>query len=472
MPDHQPRYVLSQRAADALRPLIEPGAGYGSRPRQIRDAGDGRRAPFFLECRAFVGADAVTGDPVRVIRAYIGPNGAYPPSIRINGRAAPLANIAGNVPADGWLELGPIQSIAAVWLVPDALPQATPQTYGDAPNWGGTSIQYRFDTTGSTTGPGVPPTRAPDANWPRWLHPLLVCTVDGTRINQGVIGGADISVEVGDADGTHSGTDTAGPGAAGGFCSVEQSGQQHLQLYDFRTGSRPDPVNGTANFDLVLRECDGHGAGQSPSRAVLRYMVLDRLIDYLRTQIGADFAAWLAAHAADVLNILAAQDLADGGPFWLSGGDSTTCYGSDVANMARTVVLDLDNLELRGAWKAAPGAGNVFQVDGKLDVTGAADVAGQIACNNTVSANDLSAANDVTAGGDLAVTGNATIGGNATISGDASAANVAATSNVTAGGDVAATGGLSGASLTINGVTYTPTQITFPDGTSLTVLAQ
>lgn len=512
MPDRQPRYVLSRRAAEALRPLLQAGTRLDARQRQIRDAGDGgRRKPVYLECRLVPGTDPQTGDPTSSLRVFVGPGANYPPSIRINGKPAGLAVTSTDVDAEGWMDLGDAASISALWLVPQSLP-ASNGTYYEATNQG-TQVVYAFDTTGTTATPGASPTGAPNADWPRWLHPIFVCAIHSGSLVQGVLGGADISIELGDGDYTHSGTGSAGPGIAGGFCSVEQNGLRQLQLYDFRTGARVHPTSGgMGEYDLVLRQCDGHGEGQSPSRAIIRYMVLDELLDYLRTQWGDDFAAWLAAHAADLLDILAAQNTRDHGPFWGSGGDHTTCYGTDIADMVGSIVIDLSNRVLQGAWKVVPGAGNPFQVDGDLDVTGQIsttdltasgdisadgnlDVAGQIACSTTVSTTELTASsdisaggnldvtgnamvggratvtgnvgvgNDLTVGGDADITGNASIGGNATVGGDASAANLAASSDVTAGGQ------LSGATLKVGGTVFSPRQITLPDGTSLTVLA-
>ena len=42
------------------------------------------------------------------------------------------------------------------------------------------------------------------------------------------------------------------------------------------------------------------------------------------------------------------------GDYWESGGDSSTCYGSEIGDSNGTVVIDLDNCELEGCYWYAP----------------------------------------------------------------------------------------------------------------------
>ena len=367
-----PRYILSERAASALRALIAPGSTYSSRRRPIRDAGGGPLPPRgFLECRVFKGGatDPQSGETVDELRVYIGPGGNYPPSLRINGKPAPLAINAGDVDADGWLPLGAADSITAVWLVPSALPVTTsPATYENAPNQAYT-ISYGFDVLGTTAQPGTQPTGVPDGNWPRWLRPLFVAAVDGGDVRQGIMHGAEITVEVGDADGTHSGSSNPGPGAAGGFCSIEQGDLQQLQLFGFTEPNLVDPTSAAisaAGIDLVVRDAGytGQQAG-SISRARVRYIQLYQLLETLRTIWGNDFNAWFLAHLAEIMAHMADYVTDNQGPFWLTGGSEDTNNGTGIGDENGNLVIDLANSELEGAWATG----------GELDVGGAAGAA-------------------------------------------------------------------------------------------------
>lgn len=446
------RYILSERAARALGALIAPGSAYGSRRRPIRDAGGGPLpARGFLECRVFPGGatDPDTGEKVDELRVYIGPGGNYPPSLRINGKPAPLSINAGDVDADGWLPLGAADSIAAVWLVPSALPVTTsPATYENAPNQAYT-ISYAFDILGTTAQPGTQPTGVPDGNWPRWLRPLFVAAVDGGDVRQGIMHGAEITVEVGDADGTHSGGSNPGPGAAGGFCSIEQGDLQQLQLFGFTEPNLVDPTSAAisaAGIDLVVRDAGytGQQAG-SISRARVRYIQLYQLLETLRTIWGNDFDAWFLAHLAEILAHMADYVADNQGPFWLTGGSEDTNYGTGIGDENGALVIDLANSELEGDWATG----------GDLDVGGAAGAAagnltvkGNVDCDGSVT---VQGSGDFVAGldtlGDLAATGNATIGGNVTI-----------------GGDAAVSGSLAvGGTLKLGGDDYVPANITYLD---------
>lgn len=480
MPDRQPRYVLSQRAAEALRPLIQAGTRLAARPRQIRDVGGGdNRRPLFLECRIFPKAatDPGTGEPVDALRVFIGPSGNYPTSVRVNGRAVLLSYTAGDLDAEGWLQLGRLDAISAVWLVPTELPGSSPKTYAQATNWGST-LGYSFDTTGSMANPGAAPSGAPDNNWPRWMHPLCLCGVVNGKVLQGIIGGADVSVEVGDADGTHSGSTTPGPGVAGGFCSIEQNDQKQLQLHGFNA---PNLVNPTvamveaAGIDLVIRQCVYQGQqASSISMGRVRYLALFELIDVLRTITGDDWWTTFQAQLAAIMGVMGNYCDANRGPFWRSGGDASTCYGKDIANAAGTVVIDLDGKKLQGNWTAKPDNNGRFQVDGRLDVTAGVDVANDVTAQGFGNFGKLDVTSDAGIGGNLAVTGNiagTVIAGSQVVSNSSvdattdvtAGGNVTATGDVSAGGDVAATGELSGATLKVNGTTYTQQTITYLD---------
>ena len=474
------KYVLGEAAAAALRPLLQRGAVFGSRPHQIRDVGGGdNRRPLFLECRIFPkgATDPGTGEPVDALRVFIGPSGNYPTSVRVNGRAVLLSYTAGDLDAEGWLQLGDASTIAAVWLVPTELPGAQPKTYAEATNWGST-VGYSFDTTGSMANPGAAPSGAPDNNWPRWLHPLCLCGVVDGKILQGIIGGADVSVEVGDADGTHSGSTTPGTGVAGGFCSVEQNDQKQLQLYGFNA---PNLVNPTvamveaAGIDLVIRQAVYQGEqASSILMGRVRYMALFELIDVLRTITGDDWWTTFQRQLPAIMGAMGNYADENRGPFWRSGGDASTCYGEDVANAAGTVVIDLDGKELQGDWTAKPNNNGRFQVDGRLDVTAGVDVANDVTAQGFGNFGKLDVSSDAAVGGDLAVTGDIS-GTVITGSQVASNSSVDATTDVTAGGDVTAAGDisaggdvvaageLSGGSLKVNGTTYTQQTITYLD---------
>ena len=489
------KFVLGERAAAALRPIIANGARYGSRQRRIaNDPSGAAGGPYFLECRIFDDgpADEETGERTKALRMYLGPQGDYPASLRINGKPAPLSLQQARVRADGWYELGNPESIEAVWLVPVAIPGAGGNYYNAANQ--SYSVIYTPDTTGTSQTPGAAPGNAPNNDWPRWLRPLLVATVAGSvRVGQGLMNGAEITIEVGDADGTHSGAATPGPGVAGGYCSIEQNGLQQLQLYRFSDTSMNLVVDEAAalaaGIDLVVRKAGYVGQqGESIDKARVMYIQLYQLVELLRTFTGEDIPAWLASHMPEVALLFRNYVENNDGPFWLSGGNSSTCYGSDIADQNHELAIDIDSRELKGAWGTE--ANKTFSVGGSLDVAGSVT-----APNGSGSfGGDLGAARDLTVGA------NASVGGNLTVTGDAgvtvltasqinsnSDANIAANASVgadlTVGGDVNVTGdvtadtanvqtvnatnvdtaALDTATLKIGGDTYAPANITYLD---------
>ncbi len=470
--------VLTDKTAAALVRLLRERPALPPRRVRIAHGGDDGGAPIFLECRTFGGQDASTGDPILVLRVYIGRSGNYPASIRINGKPAPLDISPSDVDSAGWLELGPVEDISAVWLVPDALPQRSPQTYEDAANWGSVAIRFRFDVDGTVSSPGSTPARAPDANWPRWLHPLFVCRVDGGKITQGVIGGADISIEVGDADGTHNGYGAAQNGVSGqpgGFCSIEQAGR--LQLYRFANPILITPETLDAGGTMLVIRQGPSPSGAAPARVV--YADWQAIRQYLVQQYGFDMDAWLAQNL-DALATAIANSLSNGDrdSWWRQGDGTDTCYGIAIGDSSKDAVIQLDNRKLLDNW----GTTGDFQVDGDFDVTGDADIAGAV---DAMGFGNFGAG--LTTMGDLDVDGRATIDGNLTVGGDISATgdvsaavanvselntssdanvggNLATTGDATVGGDISATGELSGATLKVGGNIYAPVQITYTDG--------
>lgn len=117
MTDPSPRYVLSQRAADALRPIIQTGAAFGSRVRQIRDINEESKSlPFRIELRTMsnglhaVAPFAYGGRDVGIIvnqLVSVGPQNIKP---------------ADNVPtitikSESWLDFGVLSTVTSFWLV-------------------------------------------------------------------------------------------------------------------------------------------------------------------------------------------------------------------------------------------------------------------------------------------------------------------------------------------------------------------
>ena len=371
----------------------------------------------------------ITDDYVYV---YMGPDGGAA-SVRVNGETAAIAYTAANLGVDGWLKVGSSEGVVAVWLVPTSLPYSSGmQTYYDATTG---AVGYSFDLTGTRGAPGAQPANVPNNDWPRWMHPIEIAWLDedGETLVQGVTGGMDVSIEVGDADGTHSGYSTPGPGVAGGFCSVEQNDKKQTQLYGFQNPNLVTPTSAmvqAAGIDLVIRQAAYSGQGAaSITMARVRYMQLYELLDVLRTIVGDDWWTTFQNQLPAIMDLLDDYSEQNNGPFWRSGGDSGTCYGEDIADSNGTKVIDLDACELIGAWIVRTGAGS-FTVDGDLDTTGSASV-----------------------GADLSVAGTASVNG-----------SLSAGNDITSGGDVLATGKISGSSLEVNGDTYVPQQITYLDG--------
>lgn len=490
------KFVLGERAAAALRPIIANGADYDSRPRRI--ASQTKRDPrdaHFLEVRVFTdgAVDSETGEPVKELRVYLGAFADHPAPLRINGKAVKLKYDLSRMRDDGWLLLGHADKIQSVWLVPVEIPVPSRPYYYAATNqdW---QIKYQFDLTGSQVAPGEPPA-ATDVNWHRWLRPLYICSVlaDGERIEQGIMHGAEITIEVGDADGTHSGAATPGPGIPGGYCSIEQTNLQQLQLYHFNDTTMNLVVDEAAalaaGIDLVVRKAGYVGQqGAAIDKGRIMYVQLYQLIDLLRTFTGEDIPTWLASHMPEVALLFRNYVEDNDGPFWLSGGNSSTCYGSDIADQNHDLAIDIDGRELKGAWSTERNQN--FSVGGSLDVAGSVT-----APNGSGSfGGDLGAARDLTVGA------NASVGGNLTVTGDAdvtvltasqinsnSDANIATNASVgadlTVGGDVNVTGDVTAdtanvqtvnatnvdtatldtAALKIGGDTYVPANITYLD---------
>lgn len=96
-----PRYVLSERAANALRALIAPGSAYGARPRPVRTAAADAR-PCLFDLR-----DDGTALQVFVGDDLVGANCA----VRVNGLSVAFAD-PGTI-VDGWW---PLARSTAVWI--------------------------------------------------------------------------------------------------------------------------------------------------------------------------------------------------------------------------------------------------------------------------------------------------------------------------------------------------------------------
>lgn len=56
------------------------------------------------------------------------------------------------------------------------------------------------------------------------------------------------------------------------------------------------------------------------------------------------------------------------GDYWEQGGDSSTCYGSQIGDSGKTPVIDLDARELAGSWTA-----NTLEIDNYFKVAGTVD---------------------------------------------------------------------------------------------------
>lgn len=486
------KYVLGERAAAALRPIIANGANYDSRPRRI--ASQTKRDPrdaHFLEVRVFTdgAVDSETGEPVKELRVYLGAFADHPAPLRINGKAVKLKYDLSRMRDDGWLLLGSAEEIQSVWLIPVEIPIPSRPFYYAATNqdW---EIKYQFDLTGTQVAPGGSPDAA-DINWHRWLRPLYICSVldGGERIEQGIMHGAEITIEVGDADGTHSGAAIPGPGIPGGFCSIEQTNLQQLQLYHFNDTDMNLVVDEAAalaaGIDLVVRKAGYVGQqGAAIDKGRIMYVQLYQLIELLRTFTGEDIPAWLAANMDRVAVLLRDFNQDNEGPFWLSGGNSSTCYGSDIADQNHDLAIDIDARELKGAWST--------ERNQNFTVGGALDVAGQLIANSSAAvsgslgvAGQLTTNSSATIGGSLDITGGSLDATAATakfqevqtISLRASDANITASASVgadlTVGGDANVAGDvtantanvqtLNTATLKVGGDTYAPTNITYLD---------
>jgi hypothetical protein len=111
----EPRYMLSQRAADALRPLIAPRTRLGSRPREIHDPAPpakAERLPFRVELETISSA----------LHAVVPYAWTSPTLGTLNDRLVTIANYS--VPKDsalvasgGKIDLGALTTATNFWLV-------------------------------------------------------------------------------------------------------------------------------------------------------------------------------------------------------------------------------------------------------------------------------------------------------------------------------------------------------------------
>lgn len=474
-------YVLSRRAADALRPLLQAGTSLDSRQRQIRDPrGGGQPEPMFLDVRIEQVQVEGVGEETHLF-VYLAEISSrpFPKSLRVNGEPTYFEWDEPKLRPDGWLDIGDAYIAPspgadkvprkAVWIYPSSVPAATGEllTYDGATNWGSGRIAWKFDTEGDDLGPGAnaAPSNAPTETWRRWIHPVMIAQIRGEGINMSILqcvhGGMDFTFDVPDADGTHTGTDTAQdtpPIPAGGFCSVEfgdsseHGAPKQMQLYKFRTSSHriAEPSTGgqgdfnpeTDSVDLVAREHDGGEQG-AVRKARVNYVYLPALVRWLKTQVGDDFEQWIRAHPDLIADILRDFDEDNAGPFWLSGGTSDTCFGNLIGNVAGTDVIDLANLQLIGGmWRTGDGVNfetGSNQRPGNLTVHGQASVNGQLVTNSSA-----------TIGGSLDITG-------ASLDATAATAKFQEVQTI---------------SLQVGGDNYVPTQIVLANGQTLTVLAK
>lgn len=124
MADSSPRYVLSQRAADALKPILQAGAAFGSRPRPIRDVGEGGAQPMIYDCR-YAGAadvDPDTETASRPAEIYLGNQSSATWrgtrwTIQQGGYTIVLQALNQSGSAPGWYRLDNLTAATpAIWL--------------------------------------------------------------------------------------------------------------------------------------------------------------------------------------------------------------------------------------------------------------------------------------------------------------------------------------------------------------------
>lgn len=121
-----PRYVLSERAAAALRPLLQAGSAYGSRPRPSRNvssAADKPPRPFAARLAAAEGG----GEELLV---YLPPRTAED----VSWDGATLAGPDLGTEAEPWVSLGAWSTALTLWLLVVA-----PGKYGEAGEYYGGS---------------------------------------------------------------------------------------------------------------------------------------------------------------------------------------------------------------------------------------------------------------------------------------------------------------------------------------------
>lgn len=105
-----PRYVLSERAASALRELIAPGASYGSRPRPAHDAPLPRPMPFDTAVRR----DEAASEPH--LWCYLPPRITH--DVTLDDTAiAPASGQTIGTAAAPWVDLGAYDPSLRLWLV-------------------------------------------------------------------------------------------------------------------------------------------------------------------------------------------------------------------------------------------------------------------------------------------------------------------------------------------------------------------
>ena len=410
--------------------------------------------PIFLDCKIRLQED--DGQPAYHLLMYI-PDGTAPWSIRVNGKETTLGFDPNDMDGD-WLDLGAIDaSTSAVWLVPEEVPDPDGDgTYHGATNWiPGNTIVWQIDTHGDEYQPSVIPANAPDSFWPRFLHPVLVAEIRGQTLESKHVvqtrhGSVEISSEVGDADGTHDGTSSGN----GGFCSVEQTGHKQIQIYRFNDLSaimRPEDATAADGPQIVLRVPGTYGSGGRCAK--IAYVIFAEVVDLLRSYTGGDVVSWLrdTGNADKVNGILADASEASLGPFWVSGGNTSTCYGTEIGNGSNTPVIDLSNIQLLGQWKtnnnfsvgdnATPAdliVTNNATVNGKVEIPNAVEIS-----SNGVNTNDK----QISAG----VAG--VYGGSASFGSIGGSGDVYLTGKLTVGGDII-----------VGGDAYAPAQITYMDG--------
>lgn len=176
------------------------------------------------------------------------------------------------------------------------------------------------------------------------------------------------------------------------FCQLEQI--DDLDLSAFYSGS----ANKDRTLSLVIRTCDDHY-----NVARIDYAGLDQLFDeYAKDPpSGGEFLNWLGeiirqggldgdcAYANSTLHTCPFVDIVNADPplsgplvltrdpdnghlefgaepgdrWWKQGGGAATCYGSDIADSAKTLAINLDARALVGDWEVGghPGSFSIYQ---------------------------------------------------------------------------------------------------------------